>query len=526
MALLYRFVKIQDRTNTHVFTFVVTKSVTRDLERDITSKEFMCGYQKWAITFSRTDKVLGVFLVWRNASEGMRLYIDFTFTILNREHFSVNESFTGKQIKFTYESPAHGNRNYIPVNDLYKRNFTDTNGEFQLELTLGNVRTIYETHFRVPHSIFSTFASQYQTDHHHHHSFSSSSSSSSPSTKNPLQTRSGSGSSGSGGGGGGGSGGNSKFESTYFTFGGFDWNITLYPHSHIEPYDHEKISFYLNRLTGFDHQCRIRYVVNLGEGEKLMDSGIIENVSDIEGKVQGWHPRVKFEDLVRKGIIKVRIEMIAANTISEVNFSFKTNLTSSPNIHPQRLQTESLMASPQVAQCYDRDKQGWTLKTDCHSDMVRLHMVYKDIHNVPRNHLRIDSVPLPGSPFSHYYAQENADEGIMIETNVTIKELKELASSSLSEKSSIRIQIEWCESYLLFQANYHKYDDMCRTHSFQMSLERQLFSYQKSISYAHSRRTFSDVGTPEGIEEEYLPYYKERNYSFGDRSLSTDTEYA
>lgn len=36
---------------------------------------------------------------------------------------------------------------------------------------------------------------------------------------------------------------------------------------------------------------------------------------------------------------------------------------------------------------------------------------------------RIDSVPLPGSPFSHYYAQENADEGIMIETNVTIKEV-------------------------------------------------------------------------------------------------------
>ena len=398
MALLYRFVKIQDRTNTHVFTFVVTKSVTRDLERDITSKEFMCGYQKWAITFSRTDKVLGVFLVWRNASEGMRLYIDFTFTILNREHFSVNESFTGKQIKFTYESPAHGNRNYIPVNDLYKRNFTDTNGEFQLELTLGNVRTIYETHFRVPHSIFSSFASQYQTDHHH--SFSSSSpSSSSPSTKNPLQTRSGSGSGSSGS--GGGSGGNSKFESTYFTFGGFDWNITLYPHSHIEPYDHEKISFYLNRLTGFDHQCRIRYVVNLGEGEKLMDSGIIENVSDIEGKVQGWHPRVKFEDLVRKGIIKVRIEMIAANTISEVNFSFKTNLTSSPNIHPQRLQTESLMASPQVAQCYDRDKQGWTLKTDCHSDMVRLHMVYKDIHNVPRNHLRF--VIHSPSPFPSPY---------------------------------------------------------------------------------------------------------------------------
>lgn len=36
---------------------------------------------------------------------------------------------------------------------------------------------------------------------------------------------------------------------------------------------------------------------------------------------------------------------------------------------------------------------------------------------------RIDPVPLPGAPFSHYYAQENADEGIIIETDVAIKEV-------------------------------------------------------------------------------------------------------
>lgn len=40
----------------------------------------------------------GVYLVWRNASEGMRVYVDFTFTLLNREHFSVNEGFSGKQV--------------------------------------------------------------------------------------------------------------------------------------------------------------------------------------------------------------------------------------------------------------------------------------------------------------------------------------------------------------------------------------------------------------------------------------------
>lgn len=101
MALLYRLVKLPDRAQTHVFTFVVTKSVTRDPDRDVTSKEFACGHQKWSITFSRTDKMLGAYLVWKSASESVRVYVDFTFTILNREHFSVNESFAGKQVSDT-----------------------------------------------------------------------------------------------------------------------------------------------------------------------------------------------------------------------------------------------------------------------------------------------------------------------------------------------------------------------------------------------------------------------------------------
>ncbi|KAL1110104.1 hypothetical protein AAG570_008181 [Ranatra chinensis] len=114
MALLYRFVKVPDRANSHVFTFIVTKSVTRDLERDVTSKEFACGHQRWAITFSRTDKVLGVYLVWRSTSESMRVYVDFTFTIMNREHFSVNEAFSGKQVCYFLISFYIMSRKEIP----------------------------------------------------------------------------------------------------------------------------------------------------------------------------------------------------------------------------------------------------------------------------------------------------------------------------------------------------------------------------------------------------------------------------
>lgn len=77
------------------------------------------------------------------------------------------------------ECPAQGNRNYIAVTDLYSRNFTDPNGEFQLELCMGHVRTVFDTEFRFPR---------------HSH-------------KPPF-----------------------KIETTYFSYGGFDWNLALYPY--------------------------------------------------------------------------------------------------------------------------------------------------------------------------------------------------------------------------------------------------------------------------------------------------------
>ena len=40
MALLHRFLRLNDSAETGIFTFIVTKSVTRDLHRDVTSKEF------------------------------------------------------------------------------------------------------------------------------------------------------------------------------------------------------------------------------------------------------------------------------------------------------------------------------------------------------------------------------------------------------------------------------------------------------------------------------------------------------
>lgn len=106
MALLNRFSKLNDRGETGIFTFIVTPSVTRDLHRDATTKDFCFGYHRWAVSFQRpTEKLLGVHLLLRNASPNTACVVDFTLTLLNREHFSQNQVYTKKQAKFTITNP-------------------------------------------------------------------------------------------------------------------------------------------------------------------------------------------------------------------------------------------------------------------------------------------------------------------------------------------------------------------------------------------------------------------------------------
>ena len=57
MALLTRYFQLGDADGTEVLNFIVTKAVTRDLKRDVISKDFVFGFHRWALSFSREEKV-------------------------------------------------------------------------------------------------------------------------------------------------------------------------------------------------------------------------------------------------------------------------------------------------------------------------------------------------------------------------------------------------------------------------------------------------------------------------------------
>lgn len=91
-------------------------------------------------------------------------------------------------------------------------------------------------------------------------------------------------------------------------------------------------------------------------------------------------------------------------------------------------------------QCYDRDKQAWSVEADFSADYLRLRLSYTDVFNVPRNHLRYvcwqahivrrnpssgicECVPASPAPYSAYYVQDDSDMGTVMDTDVLTKEV-------------------------------------------------------------------------------------------------------
>ena len=76
MALLTRFIKLNDEGDSHVFTFLVTKSVTKStINRDIISKDFVYGFHRWAVSFSKENKVIQTVIIYKNTPAFRKLLL-------------------------------------------------------------------------------------------------------------------------------------------------------------------------------------------------------------------------------------------------------------------------------------------------------------------------------------------------------------------------------------------------------------------------------------------------------------------
>lgn len=133
--------------------------------------------------------------------------------------------------------------------NFVSRKFSDETGEFLLELSLGNILTVFETDLHVLPS---------QTDAN-------------------------------------------RVESGYFTFGSFDWSVIIL----------DGRDLFLTRLTGLDNPCRVQYRLVVGEGRCREDSGLLDQISDRDGRICGYRLKHALVDHTRatNGLLRVCVEL-------------------------------------------------------------------------------------------------------------------------------------------------------------------------------------------------------------------------
>ncbi|RWS00917.1 hypothetical protein B4U79_10735, partial [Dinothrombium tinctorium] len=264
---------------------------------------------------------------------------------------------------------------WILLSDIQTRKFCDETGEFLLELSLANITTVFESEINVPS-----------------HGISKS----------------------------------TKMETGYFTFGSFDWSLSILAsegksgvEESLETSSNVKPSIFLNRLTSFDNPCRVQYRVVIGDGKHREDSGVLDQISDVSGRIRGFQMHYyTLADILKynHNKILVYVEMHCANTISEAKVPMIKN--TSPTIN-----------------CYDRNKQGWCIEADTETEVLKLKLFFMDLHSVPRNHLRYiswityvvtrdpnsgfrESIPVLNAPHSNYYVTDGVDMGVVMETDI------------------------------------------------------------------------------------------------------------
>lgn len=466
MALLTRYFQLGDPGGTQVFNFIVTKAVTRDLKRDVISKDFVYGFHRWALSFSREEKTLGIYLVWRSPSDGVNVSLDLRVTLLNREAFDENRTFTMRKATFLTGYHQNGNRGFIKIGDLltHRPRFVDTNGEFQVELRLSKVETYFEKDLFFQRNL-----------------------------KEPMKNAS--------------SASTLTQVSNEFHYGVFTWTMTVKPQMLLTwRQDSPGINVVLNRKFRANSQsllCRLSYTYSAGAEDKHVESDRRDEMIGTNENGIPWSPKIRLQDCYVKkirdgGMVRIRIDLHSAHAMSE--YVMSTSPSSAANGDNVGGQIDSLVNalsrenSGNIAVVgTDADAANWALETDTHSSFMRFSLLFLDINKIPRNHLRLvqwrsflvrhskrwrghrdekEQIELvdfqSGNVFSRYYFHDESDQGVMMETTIPTKEVKDGISEFLEDNAFIRVRIQWEYSHQLFQATVHQYDDIVRQHNVQM----------------------------------------------------------
>ncbi|VDK23912.1 unnamed protein product [Taenia asiatica] len=355
---LHRFVRLGDKADSQVYTFIVPSQLTRGFINTAQSKEFPYGGQSWqlqlslqrddapakttddsAVNGSESPRTIGqkvylsVGLTLCGGLAGMYCKLDMIrYTILNRESIHYNKTHEERHVAFTADDPTRWKQGWVGTDRLAAEHFYFDDWTWLIEVELQGASTTYEELFTLP--------------------------------KNGQKD----GASGL------------RLESASFTYAGSDWNVSL----NWPPVDNKKHSIVafmrqargtsetsgnsvcprmkLQRHSRTNHWCRVRYKATLiwgsvGESSFGPVDHLItaDNGATTAGCEIGDPKWFAAGPLPAKQRIKIIIEMLAAAPVSRIDLI---------PIAPQ--------GGKNFARCKDPDGHEWMVLSDILGTLVRL----------------------------------------------------------------------------------------------------------------------------------------------------------
>jgi hypothetical protein len=379
MAQLFRFLFVEDRHRSEIFTFMIPSSFILDMDTDLKSRDFTSANQKWSLSFQKQNGQMSVYLTLKSCFEGMTVTADYGITLINREHFTRNESFVEKNAKFTFDNSSQGRKAFASIETLCTLDFMDERGNIQCELELKNVNTAFSSDFQIPPT---------------------------PAyNRNPNDL---------------------KYLSGSFAFGNYEWNLCIQPK--LDSMGNITcLKFYLCRLSSLDHLCRISYRYKFINGGFVHDSGVIEQYSDTNGASNSYRMDKIKELLHISGKFVVRLDLIKVNSVFPIILY--------PFAHsPQPVQFYDRDRQAWMMESFIEDNC-FILRL-FYTDINNIPSGYVRVlsFNISIRHQQNGSVYVFKKPVIKYYYKMESDDGLEITTTIDVNEVSpNFATSSIQQ---------------------------------------------------------------------------------------------
>ncbi|CAF0783120.1 unnamed protein product [Brachionus calyciflorus] len=430
MAQLFRFLFTDDRSRSEVFTFMIPSNFILDMDTELKSRDFTSSNQKWSLSFHKNNGLLNTYLTLKSCYEGMIVTADYGITLINREHFTRNESFYEKNARFTYDNQSQGRKAFVSIEALCTLDFMDERGNIQCELEIKNVNTGFTYDAQIPPT---------------------------PSYIRNLSEL--------------------KYVSGTFSFGNYEWNVCIQPKMDSMG-SITCLKFYLCRLSSLDHLCRISYRYKFINGGFVHDSGIIEQYSDINGASNSYRMDKIKELLQMTGKFVIRIDLIKVNSVFPIILYPFSNQPQPVHFYDRDRQAW-MMESCVEDNCFIL-RLFYTDINNIPSGYVRV-MSF----NISVRHQN-SAVYVFKKPVIKYYYKRESDDGLEITTTIDVNEIMSENGGYLDQDEGITIEMELYYSHLLHQPEYSHLDDIIRKQKLQMhreiqALQQENYSLEKQL---------------------------------------------